>query len=236
MESRINSLAAKIGQYAQRTDSLAENMQRFAQDSPSELGAVEVKPLLETALHLSRIGKLPNSPIRIAGGELLPACARGFQSIAPRLSSDHLPMPWMLCRKWVAATFISLFAPVTPQVCIQFADNGPGISSPGARLWSLFSLPNLSAREQGSALVRVTASFASTTAIFPVAIASKAAPTSPFSCQLSLAHLLRPRTLTSCSGRRTMSLQPRQKFLIGVACVIFALHLIVAATVKPSFG
>ena len=33
-----------------------------------------------------------------------------------------------------------------------------------------------------------------------------------------------------------MSLQPRQKILIGVACAIFLLHLIVAATFKPSFG
>lgn len=33
-----------------------------------------------------------------------------------------------------------------------------------------------------------------------------------------------------------MSLQPRQKFLISAACAIFVLHLIVAATLKHSFG
>jgi signal transduction histidine kinase len=59
-ETRIRSMAGKIGQYAQRTDALVENMLRFAQETPMQLTPLEVKPLIESALQLSRIVKLSN--------------------------------------------------------------------------------------------------------------------------------------------------------------------------------
>ncbi len=59
-EPGVRSMAGKIGQYAQRTDALVENMLRFAQETPMQLAPLEVKPLIESALHLSRVAKLPN--------------------------------------------------------------------------------------------------------------------------------------------------------------------------------
>jgi signal transduction histidine kinase len=56
----IRSMAGKIGQYAQRTDDLVENMLRFAQETPLQLAPVEVRSLIESALHLSRIAKFPH--------------------------------------------------------------------------------------------------------------------------------------------------------------------------------
>ena len=56
----IRSMARKIGQYAQRTDDLVENMLRFAQETPLQLAPVEVRSLIESALHLSRIAKFPH--------------------------------------------------------------------------------------------------------------------------------------------------------------------------------
>ncbi len=60
IEPSIRSMAGKIGQYAQRTDALVENMLRFAQETPMQLAPLEIKPLIESALHLSRIAKLSN--------------------------------------------------------------------------------------------------------------------------------------------------------------------------------
>ena len=48
-------LAAKINQYAGRTDSLADNMLSFAQETPLRMAPVNLKELLETALRLSRV-------------------------------------------------------------------------------------------------------------------------------------------------------------------------------------
>ncbi len=61
-ESRIQSMAGKIGQYAHRTDALVENMLRFAQETSLQLAPLEIKPLLESTLQLGRTSKLPTSP------------------------------------------------------------------------------------------------------------------------------------------------------------------------------
>jgi len=128
-DPRTSSLAAKIGHYAQRTDSLAENMQRFAQEAPLQLASVEVKPLLETALHLSRIGKLPD--LRVELQEDLPA--------PPVLadSSQLLHVFLQIISNAIDALqevggghLLISIRPCEPQVCIQFADTGSGIAHP----------------------------------------------------------------------------------------------------------
>src|SRR3974390_186939 len=64
-ESRIQNMAGKIGQYAQRTDGLVGNMLKFAQETPLRLTPLEVKPLLESALNLSRVAKLSNIAVDV---------------------------------------------------------------------------------------------------------------------------------------------------------------------------
>ncbi len=128
-DSRTGSLASKIGQYAQRTDSLAENMQRFAQETPLQLAPVELKPLLETALHLSRIGKLPNLNFELQED---PSC--------PPVLADSSQLLHVFLQ--IIANAIDALQevgggdlqisirPCHPQVCVQFSDSGPGISQP----------------------------------------------------------------------------------------------------------
>ena len=65
-ESRVQGMAGKIGQYAQRTDALVDNMLHFAQETPIQLTSVEVKPLLDSALQLSRVAKFPNVRVSIS--------------------------------------------------------------------------------------------------------------------------------------------------------------------------
>jgi len=128
-ESRSNSLAGKIGQYAERTDALVENMQRFAQETPLELAPVEVTPLLESALHLSRIDRLTNIRVKL---EADPAC--------PPVLADSSQLLHVFLQIISNATDaleevgggeleISI-RPCNPQVCIQFSDTGPGLLHP----------------------------------------------------------------------------------------------------------
>jgi signal transduction histidine kinase len=63
VDARIPHMAAKISQYAKRTDGLVEDMLHFAQETPVRLVPLDVKPVVESALHLSRIAKL--SGIRV---------------------------------------------------------------------------------------------------------------------------------------------------------------------------
>ena len=128
-DSRSGNLAAKIGQYAQRTDALAENMQRFAQETPLQLAAVEVKPLVESALHLSRINKLPDLRVEV--------CEEGSCPAVLADSSQLLHVFLQIISNAIDALqevgggeLTIHIRPCEPQVCIQFADTGPGIQHP----------------------------------------------------------------------------------------------------------
>jgi len=104
-ESRSRALAGKIGQYAERTDALVEDMQRFAQETPLQLAPVEVKPLLEGALHLSRLDKAAQSARSPGGGDGMPAGAGRFQPTASRFSSDHFECDGRDGRGWRRRAF-----------------------------------------------------------------------------------------------------------------------------------
>jgi signal transduction histidine kinase len=128
-ESRSGSLAGKIGQYAERTDALVEDMQRFAQETPLQLAPVEVQPLLDHALHLSGINRLPNIRVRLeAEGTCPPVLADSSQllHVFLQLISNAVDA---LEEVGGGELTISI-RPCEPQVCIQFADTGPGIRHP----------------------------------------------------------------------------------------------------------
>jgi signal transduction histidine kinase len=128
-ESRSRALAGKIGQYAERTDGLVEDMQRFAQETPLQLAPVELKPLLESALHLSRIDKLQNvrvqweaetscPPVLGDSSQLLHVFLQIISNAMDALEEvggGELGISMRVCE---------------PQVCIQFSDTGPGLLHP----------------------------------------------------------------------------------------------------------
>jgi len=128
-ESRSRSLAGKIGQYAERTDALVENMQRFAQETPLQLAPVEVKPLVESALHLSRIDKLQNVRVELqAEAGCPPVLADSSQLLHVFLQIISNAMD-ALEEVGGGEVLISI-RPCEPQVCIQFSDTGPGLRHP----------------------------------------------------------------------------------------------------------
>jgi signal transduction histidine kinase len=125
-ESRCRSLAEKIGQYAERTDSLVEDMQRFSQETPLQLAAVDVKPLLESALHLSRVDKLQSVRIELESEiSCPPVLADSSQLLHVFLQIISNAMD-ALEEVGGGELLISIRA-CEPQVCIQFSDTGPGI-------------------------------------------------------------------------------------------------------------
>ncbi|HET7105566.1 MAG TPA: ATP-binding protein [Candidatus Acidoferrum sp.] len=129
IESRSNSLAGKIGQYAERTDALVENMQRFAQETPLELAPVEVRPLLESALHLSRIDRVTNVRVKLeADADCPPVLADSSQLLHVFLQIISNAMD-ALEEAGGGELAISI-RPCHPQVCIQFSDTGPGLQHP----------------------------------------------------------------------------------------------------------
>ena len=128
-ESRSRALAGKIGQYAERTDALVENMQRFAQETPLQLAPVEVKPLLESALHLSRIDKLKNVTVELEAEEICPpVLADSSQLLHVFLQIISNAMDAL--EEVGGGELVISVRPCEPQVCIQFSDTGPGLKHP----------------------------------------------------------------------------------------------------------
>jgi signal transduction histidine kinase len=129
MESRIQSMAGKIGQYALRTDVLVDHMLHFAQETPLRLVPLDIKPVLESALHLSRVAKLPNvrvdlvqlgecPPVRGDSGQLLHVFLQLISNAVDVLEEKG------------GGTFDITIQPSGSQLILQFADSGPGLKEP----------------------------------------------------------------------------------------------------------
>jgi len=127
--SRSAALASKISQYALRTDALAESLQRFAQETPLELMPVDVKAVLESALHLSRIVKVPNLRVELREeGPAPPVLADSSQLLHVFLQILSNAMDAL--HEVGGGELVISIRPCDPQVAIQFADTGPGIAYP----------------------------------------------------------------------------------------------------------
>jgi len=126
-DPRIPAMSGKVAQYAVRTESLVQNLLRFAQETPIELAPTELKPLLESAIQLSRIAKRPNLRVSFHAQENCPLVlgdsSQLLQVFLQLLSNaaDALESGGSLD--------ISL-ASVGSQLLIQFVDSGSGIKDP----------------------------------------------------------------------------------------------------------
>jgi signal transduction histidine kinase len=128
-EPPILSMAGKIGQYAQRTDDVVENMLRFAQETPLQLAPVEVRSLIESALHLSRIAKFPHIFVSMEQDGATPL-VQGDSSqllhVFLQIISNAIDA---LEEAGGGGLRISL-RPSDRRLRIEFADSGSGISEP----------------------------------------------------------------------------------------------------------
>jgi signal transduction histidine kinase len=128
-ESRIQSMAGKIGQYALRTDVLVDNMLRFAQETPLRLAPLDIKPVLESALHLSRIAKLPNVRVDFIEQEACPL-VRGDSGQLLHVFLQLISNAVDVLEEKGGGTFSVKIQPSGSQVLLEFADSGPGLKEP----------------------------------------------------------------------------------------------------------
>jgi signal transduction histidine kinase len=128
-DSRIQVMAGKIGQYALRTDALVDNMLHFAQETPLRLAPLDVIPLVESALHLSRIAKLPNvrvDQIRTADSPLVRGDSNQLMHVFLQLISNAADA----LEEAGGGTFDITIRPAGAQLVLEFADSGPGLREP----------------------------------------------------------------------------------------------------------
>jgi signal transduction histidine kinase len=128
-EARIQSMAGKIGQYAQRTDVLVENMLRFAQETPLQLAPLDVKALVESALHLSRVAKLPKVQVEVVQEGEVPL-VRGDSSQLLHVFLQLISNTTDALEECGGGSFSVTIRPVDRQIILEFADSGPGIKEP----------------------------------------------------------------------------------------------------------
>lgn len=135
-ESRVQTMAGKIGQYAQRTDALVDNMLHFAQEMPLRLAPLEIKPLMESALHLSRVSKLPNVQVDLTQEGACPL-VRGDSSQLLHVFVQLISNAVDALQEVNGGAIEITIRHVDSHVVLEFADSGPGVNEP-ARVFEPF--------------------------------------------------------------------------------------------------
>jgi signal transduction histidine kinase len=128
-EARIQSMAGKIGQYAQRTDALVENMLRFAQEMPLRFEPIHLRPLIESALQLSRITKIGNLHVDLTEDGSCPL-VRGDSSQLLHVFVQIIANAVDALEGSEGGALEILIRSTPTQVRIEFADSGPGLKDP----------------------------------------------------------------------------------------------------------
>lgn len=128
-QPRIRSMAGKIAQYAQRTDSLVENMLRFAQETPLQFAPVQVRPLLESALQLSRITKIPNLHVDLTEEGVCPL-VRADSSQLLHVFLQIISNAVDPLEEAGGGSLEILIRQSGTQLSIEFSDSGPGLKEP----------------------------------------------------------------------------------------------------------
>ncbi|HTZ49625.1 MAG TPA: ATP-binding protein [Verrucomicrobiae bacterium] len=128
-DMRVQNMAGKIGQCSQRTDALVQNMLHFAQETPLRLEPLDVKPLLESALHLSRIAKLPLVHVNVAQEENCPP-VRGDSGQLLQVFLQLIANAIDALEATGGGTFQITLRPAGSKLLLEFADSGSGLLEP----------------------------------------------------------------------------------------------------------
>lgn len=125
----VRNLTTKIDQYAQRTSLLVHKMLGFARETPLESAAVDISPLIESALKLSRISRYSHIKVETHEEE---------SALAVRGDASQLLQVFL----HIIGNAVDAMEVGTPgilritsrarkeQVEIEFADTGPGLREP----------------------------------------------------------------------------------------------------------
>jgi signal transduction histidine kinase len=128
-ETRIQSMAGKIDQYAHRMDVLVENMLRFAQETPLQLTPLEIKPLIESALQLGRTAKLSNIHVTLTQSNGVPRVL-GDPSQLLHVFLQIISNAVDALEEQSGGTLGISIESAGSQVRVEFSDTGHGIKEP----------------------------------------------------------------------------------------------------------
>jgi signal transduction histidine kinase len=129
VDTRIQNMAGKIGQYAQRTDVLVDNMLHFAKETPLCVAPLDIKPVLESALHLSRIAKLAQIRVDLSHEEECPL-VRGDSSQLLLVFLQLISNAVDALSETQGGTLDISSRTSGTNLLLEFADSGPGIKEP----------------------------------------------------------------------------------------------------------
>jgi signal transduction histidine kinase len=125
----MRNLTAKIDQYAQRTGLLVQKMLGFARETPLESRPVDVGPLIESALKLSRVSR--HSHIKVETHEEESALAVKGDASQLLQVFLHIIGNALDAMEGGSPGILSITARAKNQrVEIEFADTGPGLREP----------------------------------------------------------------------------------------------------------
>jgi signal transduction histidine kinase len=135
-EARVQGMAGKISQYAQRTDALVDNMLHFAQEKPIRPVPLQLKPLIESALQLSRIAKLPNLRVSVSQDGKCPP-VRGDSGPLLHVFLELISNAVDTLEDVNGGSLDIKISHADSHAIIEFLDSGPGIKEP-ARVFEPF--------------------------------------------------------------------------------------------------
>jgi signal transduction histidine kinase len=122
-------LAGKINQYARRTDSLADNMLSFAQETPLRMAPVDLQELLETALKLSRVEQSGNVHVEITQTESIRRIAADSHQLL-QVFLHIIANAADAIEEKGSGNLVITIREKKDQVQVQFADDGIGMEWP----------------------------------------------------------------------------------------------------------
>jgi signal transduction histidine kinase len=128
-ETRTSAMAGKVTQYALRTDALVENMLRFAQETPLQMATLDLKPLIHSALQLSRVAKMPNLNVHFSEGNDA-ATVRGDSSQLLNVFLQVIANAADALEEVGGGELRITIKSSDKFVRVEFADSGPGVKQP----------------------------------------------------------------------------------------------------------
>jgi signal transduction histidine kinase len=125
----VRNLTTKIDQYAQRTSLLVHKMLGFARETPLESASVDVGPLIDSALKLSRVSR--HAHIRVVAREEESALAvKGDASQLLQVFLHIIRNALDAMEGGTPGILTITTRGKNEQVEIEFADTGPGLREP----------------------------------------------------------------------------------------------------------
>jgi len=122
-------MTSKIGESARRTNGLVENMLSFAQEMPMQRASLNVRPLLESAVNLTRAGRRHNVRVEIQDRSAIPMVEGDANQLIQVFL--HIIANAIDAMEGIQAGVLTIaIRAEQEQIEIEFMDTGSGLKDP----------------------------------------------------------------------------------------------------------